>query len=190
MKPRRLRVFVLPLAAITIFAAVEYRLRQPNRPASTTSDSYGTPMEAPPPLEGTDSNNRYFRLDRYLGRQEVFVVFFDRAKGAEGDPVLAEMKKNTPLLKRHNVFVVAVSSALPQENRRTDFETPIPFVLVTDPDQVWKYHRLWGCLDEETGTAMPRTFFIDRAGRTQMLDGRPVPVTLPEVVARLDEIGQ
>lgn len=188
MKPRRLRVLVLPLAAIAIFVAVEYRLRQPNRPASSTGDSYGMPMEPPPPLEGTDSNNKYFRLDRYLGRQEVIVVFFDRAKGANGDPVLAELKKQTQLLKSRGVFVVAVSSALPQENRKAGFETPIPFVLITDPDHVWKYHRPWGCLDEKTGTAIPRTFFIDRAGRTQMFDGQPVPVTLSEVVARLDEI--
>jgi peroxiredoxin len=186
MKPRRLRVLVLPLAAIVIFAAVEYRLRQPVEPKPQTSASYGAPLEAPPPLEGTDSNNNYFRLDRYLGRQEVIVVFFDRAKGANGDPVLAELKKQTQTLKSRGIFVVAVSSALPQENRKAGFETPIPFVFVTDtgPDQIWKYHRPWGCLDEDAGTAIPTAFFIDRAGRTQMRDGKPVPITPKDVSAR------
>jgi peroxiredoxin len=190
MKRRRLRVLVLPLAAIVIIAAVEYRLRQPDRPRSTTSTPHGAPFEPAPQLEGTDSNNKYFRLDRYLGRQEVFVVFFDRAKGANGDPVLAELKKRTQMLKSQGIFVVAVSSALPQENRRTDFETPIPFVLVTDPDHVWKYHRLWGCLDQDMGSAIPQTFFINRAGRTQMLNGKPVPVTLSQVSKRIDGISE
>ena len=185
MKPRRLRVLVLPLAAIVIFAAVEYRLRQPVERKPQTGASYGAPLEAPPPLEGTDSNNNYFRLDRYLGRQEVIVVFFDREKGANGDPVLAELKKQTQTLKSRGIFVVAVSSALPQENRKAGFETPVPFVLVTDPDVVWKVHRPWGCLDEDAGTAIPRAFFVDRAGRTQMRDGQPVPVTPDDVSARL-----
>lgn len=185
MNLRRLRVLVLPLAAIVIMAAVEYRLSQPDSPKQDHDTSYNAPKEAPPPLEGTDSTNKYFRLDRYLGRQEVIVVFFDRATTANGDPVLAELKKHTQQLKDRGIYVVGVSSALPQENRKAGFETPIPFVFVTDPDQVWKYHRQWGCLDLDSGTAIPRSFFIDRAGRTQMAEGKPLPVPLNEIKKRI-----
>ena len=172
---------MLPLAAIVIFAAVEYRLRQPVERKPQTGASYGAPLEAPPPLEGTDSNNNYFRLDRYLGRQEVIVVFFDREKGANGDPVLAELKKQTQTLKSRGIFVVAVSSALPQENRKAGFETPVPFVLVTDPDVVWKFHRPWGCLDEDAGTAIPKVFHIDRGGKVRVSENCPVESTFSEI---------
>lgn len=176
MKPR---VLVLPVAAITIMAAVQYRLQMPDDPRPNEETSAGIPLRPAPALEGTDSNNKYFRLQRFLGRHEVFVVFFDGSSGAEKDPVLMELKKHTARLKSEGIFVVAVSSALPQENRKTDFETPIPFVLVTDPSQVWKYHRPWGCLDEETGEAVSKAFYIDRGGKIQMIGTRPVELDDP-----------
>ncbi|MFP6762594.1 MAG: redoxin domain-containing protein [Planctomycetaceae bacterium] len=179
MNVRRFRVLLLPLAAVLIFAAMEYRLSQPDGPRTALRTPHGPPRATAPALEGIDSANRYFRLNRYLGRQEVIVVFFDGAAGANGNPVLAELKKYTQTLRSRGIHVIAVSSALPQQNRQADFETPVPFVLVTDPDQVWKYHRTWGCLDENTGTAIPRTFFIDRAGRTPVEEGRPVEVSNP-----------
>lgn len=175
MKPR---VLVLPVAAIAIIAAVQYRLQMPDDPRPEET-SAGIPLRPAPALEGTDSNNKYFRLKRYLGRHEVFVVFFDGNAGAEKDPVLAELKKHTAKLKSAGIVVVAVSSALPQENRKTDFETPSPFVLVTDPSQAWKFHRPWGCLNEETGEVIPRTFFIDRGGKMRMLGKRPVELEDP-----------
>lgn len=179
------RVLVLPLAAVVIFAAVEYRLRMPKTPKPASTFSGSASLQPAPPLEGTDSTNKYFRLQRYLGRQEVFVVFFDRKTGADKDPILKELKKHTETLKRNGIFVVAVSSALPQENRRADFETPIPFVLVTDPDQEWRFHRPWGCLDEESGTVIPNAFYIDRTGKIASRDGTPKPATLAELIARL-----
>ncbi|MBC8290086.1 MAG: redoxin domain-containing protein [Planctomycetes bacterium] len=182
MKPR---VLILALAAIAIFAAVEYRLRMPVEPKPAGETSARSPLRPAPPLEGTDSNNKYFRLQRYLGRHEVFVVFFDRKTGADNDPVLAELKKHTATLKSKGIFVVAVSSALPQENRKAAFETPIPFVLVTDPDQVWKFHRPWGCLNEDTGEVIPRAFHIDRAGKIASRAGSLQTVTLAELIAKV-----
>lgn len=176
MKPR---VLVLPVAAIAIVAAVQYRLQMPDAPRSVEETSARTPLRPAPALEGTDSNNKYFRLQRFVGRHEVFVVFFDGNTGAAKDPVLVELKKHTARLKSKGIFVVAISSALPQENRKTDFETPIPFVLVTDPSQLWKYHRPWGCLDEETGEAIPKVFYIDRGGMIPMIGKRPVELDDP-----------
>ena len=176
MKPR---VLVLPAAAIAIFVAVQYRMQTPDSPRPDREASGGTPLRPTPALEGTDSNNKYFRLKRYLGRHEVFVVFFDGGMGAEEDPVLAELKKHTAKLKSEGIVVVAVSSTLPQENRKTEFETPNPFVLVTDPSQAWKFHRLWGCLNEETGEVIPKAFYIDRGGMIQMLSKRPVALENP-----------
>jgi len=72
-----------------------------------------------------------------------------------------------------------VSSALPQENRQAGFETPVPFVLVTDPEQVWKYHRQWGCLDLKTGLAMPGVFLVDRKGNVETDGGQPVAIKKP-----------
>jgi len=176
MKPR---VLVLPVAAIAIVVAVQYRLQMPDDPRPDVGTSTGVPLRPAPALEGTDSNNKYFRLQRYLGRHEVFVVFFDGNAGAEKDPVLTELKKHTARLKSQGTIVVAVSSALPQENRKTNFETPIPFVLITDPSQEWKYHRPWGCLDEETGEAISKAFYIDRGGKIPMIGMRPVEVDDP-----------
>lgn len=183
MKPR---VLVLPVAAIVIFVAVEYRLRMPDSPRTAGPVPAGIPLEAAPPLEGTDANNKYFRLQRYLGRQEVIVVFFDRAVGADNDPVLSELKKHTAALKSKGIFVVAVSSALPQENRKANFETPVPFVLITDPDQEWRYHRPWGCLDAVTGQVIPRSFFVDRAGQMPSRGGTPLPVSIDELLEKLN----
>lgn len=138
-----------------------------------------------PAFEALDKDNSITRLKTFLGRHELFVVFFDGERGAEADPTLQHLKNHSTELKSADFHVIAISSALPQQNRNTDF--PPRFHLLTDPAPVWKIHRDWGsgCFDEETGTPRPAVYYIDRAGNVA---GRTEPVPLKNPDQQIDDI--
>ena len=184
----RLRLLVLPIAAIGIFAAVEYRLAQELDPESDDSrrGAVAIPQQLAlaPTFEARDAQLNFFRLDRFLGRHAVFVVFFDQEAGAAGSEILQHLKSHDADLRRTGTRVVGVSCALPQQNRK--WECPDSFDLVTDLEQQWEIHRQWGLFDEATRETRSAVFYIDRAGRVAMRAGVPVPLEEPD--RKIDEL--
>jgi peroxiredoxin len=177
----RPQLLILPIAAIGIFAAVEYRLTQ-EQPGSTDHTS-GTAVSQQqlvlaPTFEARDAQLNFFRLDRFLGRHAVFVVFFDRTAGAGGSEILQHLKSHDDALRRTGTRVLGVSCALPQENRKWEF--PESFDLVTDLEEQWEIHRQWGLFNESTRETKPAVFYIDRAGRVAMQAGLPLPLENPD----------
>lgn len=170
MKPR---ILVLLVAAILIAWMTYDKMSRTYPPRSATATRY--PLGSPPLFEAQDVNNRFFRLNRYVGRHSFFVVFFDAERGATQSPVLNHLKSHDDELRSRNMQVVGVSSALPQHNRNADF--PDSFVLVTDPEPFYLIHRDWGSFNEGEELPVETVFFVDRAGRIQIHDGKPIPLS-------------
>ena len=135
-------------------------------------------------FEALDCDNRLVRLGGFLGRHRVIVLFFDGEAGADKDPELLRLRERFAELKAHDVKVIAVSTALPQENRAAmtaDRAGPFPFPLVSDfdptsADGALRIHRRWGRIDPKTGKLLPGAFAIDRKGQVLFVGDSPKPM--------------
>jgi peroxiredoxin len=140
-----------------------------------------------PGFEGLDAHNEMFRLERYLGRHRVLVVFFSAVDTAAADPQLLAIREVFPELERRDVKVVGISTALPQQNRAAmEHAGEHPFPLVTDVDLT--IHRRWGRLSAATNEPLSGTFLVDRKGSASALGDQPRPVeNLAAVLKELTE---
>lgn len=169
----RPRVLVLPIAAAIIVGVVAYKLSQPRQ---SRSMAVVEERRSADPLKfmALDSNNQLLKFERYLGRHEILLVFFDGEAGADRDPVLLRVREQFPELKRRGVQVVAVSAAIPQYNRHAmERVGKFPFPLLSDPE--FFIHRLWGRYDEERLETRTGVFWIDRAGQVAWSGKVPRP---------------
>lgn len=170
----RRRLIVLPLAATLIYGLCEYRLSLPTVRARTDMKWNGQ-WRLAPSFEGLDAQQRPFRLQRYIGRQAILLVFFDGKLGAAKDPTIQRLVEQNDRLVARGLLVIAVSNALPQANRHITL--PHNFKLITDLDPLWAAHRIWNCFDEEHEQPITAAYAIDRAGYTfANLDGLPTPI--------------
>ena len=115
----RLRILILPVAAAAISGMVWHKLSQDHTQDSRPSTRAATTerMQAPP-IEALDQDNSITRLKSFQGRHNLFVVFFDGEVGAAADKTLQHLKQHAAELKARDYHVIAVSSALPQQNAR------------------------------------------------------------------------
>lgn len=180
----RLRIIVLPLAAAAISGMVWHKLQQEHQRRPTTSVTATSRMQAPP-IEALDPGNSITRLKSFQGRHNLLVVFFDGEAGAGSDKTLQHLKQHSAELAAADYHVIAVSSALPQQNRNVEF--PSLFHLLTDPEPIWKIHRAWGSgsFDTEQGVPRQAVFHIDRAGNVA---GSSEPIPLADPDRKIDEL--
>lgn len=169
----RLRLLVLPVAAAMIIGAVIYGEHHSDQTPRPTTSAEST-MQAPL-FEGSDARRSLFRLQSWLSRHRILLVFFDGEAGAKADPVLSHLLEHAAELRQTNTYVAAVSTALPSQNALLDF--PATFALVTDLPPAYGIHRQWNCLDEATGELVHSVFLIDQTGNVQERNGKPVPLS-------------
>jgi peroxiredoxin len=155
-------LFLLPAAALIAGLCIFKATRNP-RPQVTTGS---TPLVEPAPLfELYDQSypSHLVRLEAFMGRQRVFVVFFDGPAGAHQSSALKRLRADYTRLRKADVYVLAISTALPQENRKIIAQHgDFPFPLLSDPDL--RVHRLWGRIDATTGKPLAGVFLVDRKG--------------------------
>lgn len=167
----RPRVLVLPIAAAIIVGLVAFKLSQPPQPRPSGMIDARRPA---PKFMALDSNNQLLKFERYLGRHEILLIFFDGDAGADRDPVLLRVREQFPELKRRGVQVVAVSAAIPQYNRQAmERVGKFPFPLLSDPE--FFIHQLWGRYDDERLETRTGVFWIDRAGQVAWSGTAPRP---------------
>lgn len=167
----RPRVLVLPIAAAIIVGLVAFKLSQPPQPRSSGTIDERRPA---PKFLALDSQNELLKFERYLGRQEVLLIFFDGEAGADRDPVLLRARQQFAELKHRGVQVVGVSAAIPQYNRQAmERGGKFPFPLLSDPE--FLIHRLWGRYDEDRMETQTGVFWIDRAGQVAWSGKSPRP---------------
>lgn len=160
-------------AAVIAVLCVYKATRRYHKPAHIVLP---TVKQAAPLFELYNENNEPVRLVGYIGRHRILVAFFDGKAGADHDPVLLRLRREFQRLRNNNIKVLAVSTALPQENRKViERSGPFPFPLLSDPDL--RVHRRWGRIDPQTGTPRTGLFLIDRAGEVDAAEGFPRPLS-------------
>ncbi len=170
------RLAAVVIAGLLIVSLCGWRL-QANAPQTYTAQLEAATVERPAPdFEALDAQNQMFRLQRYLGRHRVLVVFYDADLTVADDPAIASIRRAFPDLRARDIQVVGVSTALPQQNR-AHFAAgeEFPFPLVTDLDL--SIHQRWGRFDEPAGKPLPGVFLIDRKGSVPCFGFNPRPVS-------------
>ena len=174
----RPRILVLPFSAVIIVGLVAYKLSQlpPSKDENNPEE-----RRAARPFLALDSQNRLLKFERYLGRQEVLLIFFDGEAGADRDPLLFRARQHFKQLQQRRIVVIAISTALPQHNRQAAARGgAFPFPLLSDPELL--IHKDWGRYDEDQQRPLTGVFRIDRAGQVAWSGKSPRPEE------RLDEI--
>jgi peroxiredoxin len=163
---------MLAVIAVGLAALCTWRIAT-NQPQTYSQQLAQVTIERPAPaFEGLDAHNQMFRLERYLGRHRVLVVFFSAAETAAKDQGLLAVREKFGELDRLDIKVVGVSTALPQQNRAA-METvgEFPFPLVSDVDLT--IHRRWGRLAAATNEPLTGAFLIDRKGLVPVVTDQP-----------------
>jgi peroxiredoxin len=169
----RPRLLILPVAAIIITTLVLYRQTRTyrKRPTGSVKTFVSAPL-----FEELDENNQPVRLKTYIGRHTILVAFFDGELGADRDPQLLKLRAAHAHLEKHDVIVLALGTALPQENRKAISRgKPFPFPLLSDVN--YDTHRSWGRFDEASGKTLTGVFRIDGGGQVSSTKNVPQPVT-------------
>lgn len=179
------RILILPLAAIVIVALVAYKSRQPHLDPNEFNPGGVLSIRRPAPVfKLHDQHSQPFRLERYLGRHKLLVVFFDPTAGAAHNPQLQIMKSGYDQLAASGQKVIAISSATPYANRESfKLGGDFPFHVLSDAD--YSVEAAWGCLTrDEPPQVIPSAFVVDRAGVINWSQiGGPTPIPL-EVLLR------
>lgn len=177
--PFRPRILVLPIAAAIISVLVVFKVTQvPQSRHSAVMNEF----RSAPSFVALDLDNKLFKLERYIGRHEILVIFFDGELGADRDPMLQRVRERFSKIKSRGTQVVAISAALPQHNRQAvERSGKFPFPVLSDPE--FLIHRMWGRYDENEQRPLPAAFLIDRAGRVPWTGQSPRPeVNLDQVL--------
>ena len=176
----RSRIFLrcLPIAALAIAGACLWSLNR--APRQRSGDATSLEFRSPPLFELRDQDSRVFRLDRYIGRHSIILVFFDGKQGVEADPYLQIVLKHAAAIESAGTKVVAVTTSLPQENRA---EAEIPFDVLTDlplgDGRAGPVHQAWGATAND-GKPQPRVFVIHRRSRVAWRGDHPLPLDNPK----------
>ncbi len=168
----RPRILVLPISAAIIAGLVAFKV---TRPPQSQSQNVVAEFRPAPVFMALDSDNKLLKLERYVGRHSILVVFFDGESGADHDPMLLRVREQFDELARRDIRVVAVSTALPQQNRQAIQRCgKFPFPLLSDPELL--IHQTWGLLDDAQQQTRTGLFLIDRAGQVAWDGKSPRPI--------------
>ena len=184
------RVLALAAAGVIIAALCTWRSLNPR----TTELNTEAPGERrpPPSMQLYDQESTLVKLEAFLHRHRIVVVFYDGQAGPESDESLVQLRQFYPALKNESIIVLGVSTALPQENRNNSGQ-PFPFPLLTDAvaSSANSVHKAWGrfieppTLDKPAGTK-PGVFLIDRSGLVPWEGDYPAPLASTEsLISRL-----
>jgi len=171
----RLRILFLVVTAVIIVAVCAWRVAM-NQPQDYAQQLAAAKIELPAPrFEGLDAHNQMFRLEGWLGRHRILVVFFSAEATAAKDANLLAVRDAYAELARHDIKVVGVSTTLPQHNRAAMEQVgDFPFPLVSDVDLT--IHRRWGRLSATTNEPLTGVFLIDRKGSVAAVAFQPRPI--------------
>ncbi|HUG20691.1 MAG TPA: redoxin domain-containing protein [Planctomycetaceae bacterium] len=182
------RLIPIFLAALVIAGVSYWKVTRDYPPQPRAEDLV---FKQPAPLIPTlpDQNSEVLKFERYLGRHDIFVVFYDGKNGIENSKSMQLFRTRYAELKKRGTIVVGISDALPQESlgyeevadesgKTVRRKKSWPFPLLTDFGLL--VHQNWGRYDKETEQALEGVFYLDRAGNVDFQNGRPLPLDGPE----------
>jgi len=186
------RKYVLPVAGILIAVLVIWRIRiDSGLPGPGAIPERGAMMAAPRSIL-TDQHRHMVKLEAYLGRTKLLIVFFDGTKPAHTDPIVARLLKDHAALLGQGVQPIAISAASPfaitKSEEISGKRFPFPVLMDVDPNGHTTYpaHRAWGLADNRSEELKTGVFVVDRAGLVPARGLLPRPVVDPE--ATIDAI--
>lgn len=188
--PKDRRILAVFACAVVILTACIWRSNNP-RPPQSAMELPGETRQAPS-FQLYDQESTLVKLDAFLHRHRIVIVFYDGQAGPDADETLGKLREFHSALKKEGVVILGVSTALPQENRNNS-ESVYPFPLLSDAvatDQN-SVHSAWGrlippaTLDRPAGTK-PGVFIIDRSGQVPWQGDFPNPENdLASLIPRL-----
>ena len=184
---RRYRILVLPFAPVVISGLVWLGERIQLVQQRATYTERARPKRLAPRIELYDQNSQLVKFERYLGRTQMVVVFFDGEKGADADPWLTLLRDHFEQVKSAGVQAIGISLATPYANREAEQRTKeFPFPLLSDigKDLPAPAHTLWNMFDRETGAFSTGVFLVDRSGMVETEAGKFKPVNNPQAVVQ------
>ena len=174
--------FILPLAALAIAGLCTYKLSRPSEQEEPHQPA--VVVKRAPLFELSDHSKppQSVRLERYIGRHRIVLVFADLKAGLAGDPVLIWLREHADAIRREDAKIAVISSLLPQDHRRMLKESleegePAPFQMFSDLNG--DVHRLYGVADSNTSKVSTTVFLIDRAGNLAWSQNKPVSLGDP-----------
>jgi peroxiredoxin len=182
MKPR---ILVLPIAAVVIAALVVWRYQREPSAGSQQVTPDATRMLAPR-FALYDQQSQLVKFERYLGRTEILVVFFDEAVPLDENLLLNRLRREHAALEASGLQVVAISQATPHTIRQAEQRSgaEFPFPVLTDIDMQTPIpvpvHRLWGLADDHSGVVRSGVFHVDRRGMVAYDSAYPAPLDDPQ----------
>ncbi len=188
--PFKPRILILPFAALVIALLVMYKANQPTQQLSPEALEAIRNRKPAQSFKLHDQKSQPFRLDRYLGRHKMLIVFFDPRGGAAQNEQLQILKAGYRQLTAHGEKVIAISYATPYANRESFKKAPdyqshagsetdyFPFHLLSDAD--YSVETQWRCLKPgDPPLVIPSAFVIDRGGDiywSQIGGQSPIPL--------------
>lgn len=140
-----------------------------------------------------DQHSQPVKFERYLGRTQLVVVFFDGEAGADRDPWLTPLRDHHDQLIAAKVQVIGISTATPYANREAEKRSQeFPFPLLSDigKDIPAPAHTLWGRFDPRDGSFHTGVFLVDRSGMVELEGQSYKPVADPQAVVKALCAGQ
>ncbi len=158
------RILALPLAALMIIGLVYFKSSQPQIELSDAARDALQRRRPATIFKLHDQRSQPFRLERYLGRHKLLIVFFDPSQGAAKNEQLQILKRGYEQLSAQGRKVIAISSATPYANRESfKLGGDFPFHVLSDAD--YSVENEWGCMTTgDPPQVIPSAFVIDRAG--------------------------
>jgi len=194
----RPRVLLLPIVAILIAGVSYWRIEWQK------THRQQRPVAAPRELRSAepfkfllyDQTTRLTKLEAYLGRTKLLLLF----TGAEADlqkiPLLNALADSQPALAAAGIQPIVITAAPPSivrdaQKRRGN---PYPFPVLSDIDPMqprpFPVHHLWGRVDMNGEHPLTGMFLIDRAGQTATNLGLPQPLDDPGAAIRQLSAGE
>ena len=166
-------LLILPLSAVVIAGLIAFKVTR--RYESSTAADYEKPQPAPRFLLA-DEHSQIVRIERYLGRQKILIVFFDGARGPDHNPIIASLSQRISDIKRTGAAVLAIDAERPSQNRYgvnlerrqtaeadSSTELKFPFTILSDILE-YDVHKRYGAYDADQEQPLEAVFVVDRAG--------------------------
>ena len=177
----KLREIFFGTLLFIVIAATAWRMLTPrdtNRDAVTVTDERPAPA-----FQLLDQNGRPAQLQGYLNRHRILLVFFDGRKGINGDPLMEQIRKFAPALKRTGTKLIAVSTPLTPEFKSQAENYPFPVLRDNWSGQPGSSSVKWGTAILPTTDAIapikPAMFVIEHTGMVEWEGDTPKPVADP-----------
>ncbi|MEZ5945108.1 MAG: redoxin domain-containing protein [Planctomycetaceae bacterium] len=184
------RLWLLGFAGIVILGLVLFAQQRQEYLRSIPPGERPLPRRAATSFQLYDERkpSQLVKFERYLGRTQIVLIFFDAGNGLENNELMAFALENADIIQGNGYQLVAVSSATPAEHRNSLQRMGIeksPFPILTDVDvrgpEPLPAHRAYGMLRERPTRTLEGLFLIDRRQTIAMdpVTGQARPVDNP-----------